>query len=869
MPPEHVDFVVRFADGYVRLAKLASVAIEQNPTIDTRGLLSRDEIRTFLDGMLGTESRRALHVVAVLTSVGWTEDRQGEGEAIAQHFGLDWNTVRAEVEEFHRKYGITPRGGRYRYISPTPLGIHLAVEAWTTFPDRLKSLPEVLPSEGAREAYYERLQSIASNPQARKFARSELTFFFSFDDFIDARSVRRWSALSSADPDQAARNIVTALSNASIEDRKRIKDAARREAVWALVRLAWKPSSFYDAVKALAFLAEAENETWANNASAEFVARFQIFLGGTAVPYLDRLAVLDQLLAEDRLALASLTVQALSRAGNQQAFRMGNSPATDQLPEIEWQPRTGKEHFECVEMAIKRLGEIARRRLPQLQADLVAAAKEFAMMLRETSTRGLVVNLFDAVRQAYPEAREPLRRTIADIVYSEKNYWKEVAPDDIKEIEALHSRFEDSSLGARLQQYVGQGSWDREEKPDLKPIAEELYANPALFAQHWPWLTSGDAAMAWELGEILATVDSGGKLAELLPSFPDGGYDHRLLCAYVRVRRQVLGDDWYDSWVKSRLEQDEKNVPLLFEIAYRCGATEFIAKKLAETVHTKEVSPQIVGQLEFGRWGETLPIDVLKRVLQAMVETGHSETAIVILEGRLRTMPAEAADWEPLALQLVISSDVIRSKRRASFYWKEVAVKLVANHAGEIASAIFREHANRKSGIWFAGHSEAARILQACVERAPNEVWEALQPHLSTPAGAHMFSIGFPDGVLERIPSDVMAAWIAEQPEERAVSTVRLASTNVSSDDTPASWLIEEYGDNKRVANAFFAEYISGSWVGPSSAHWNQLADELQAVAARTSLPKLRRWATDSVRSLRSMAERDSQREEEEDLRSR
>jgi hypothetical protein len=178
MPPEHVDFVVRFADGYVRLAHLAADAVAQSPTVDVRGLLSRDEIRVFLDGMLGTGDRRALYVVAALTSVGWTDDKQEEGKAVAEHFGLDWNSVRATVDDFHRRLGIAPRGGRYRYISPTPLGIHLAVEAWTTYPDLLKSLPSMLPSDEARDAYYERLQSMASNLQARAYAREELAFFF-------------------------------------------------------------------------------------------------------------------------------------------------------------------------------------------------------------------------------------------------------------------------------------------------------------------------------------------------------------------------------------------------------------------------------------------------------------------------------------------------------------------------------------------------------------------------------------------------------------------------------------------------------------------------------------------------------------------
>ena len=362
MPPEHVDFVVRFADGYVRLARLAADAVVRNPTMDVRGLLSRDEIRTFLDGMLGAGDRSALYVVAVLTSVGWTEDKQDEGEAIAGHFGLNWSTVRATVEDFHRRLGIVPRGGRYRYISPTPLGIHLAVEAWTIYTDRLRSLPSVLASEEAQDAYYERLQSMASNPQAQVYAREELAFFFRLDDFVDARTVRRWSALSAADPDAAARNILRALSVATREDRTRIQDRARREVVWTLVRLAWRSSAFHDAVKSLALLAEAENETWSNNATGEFVARFQVVLGGTAVPYRTRLSVLDELLAEGRPTLASLVIKALAQVASPQASRTGIRPASDELPEMEWYPNSGSEVFECTVAAITRLSHIAKRR---------------------------------------------------------------------------------------------------------------------------------------------------------------------------------------------------------------------------------------------------------------------------------------------------------------------------------------------------------------------------------------------------------------------------------------------------------------------------------------------------------------------------
>jgi hypothetical protein len=864
MPREHIDFVVRFADGYVRLAKLAASAVIQAPKIDIRGLLNRDEIRGFLDGMLGTGDRLALYVVAVLSRVGWTEDKQDEGMAVALHFGLNWNRVRADVEAFHRRLGIAPRGGRYRYISPVPLGIHLAVEAWTTFPDLLKSLPDVLPSDEARDAYFERLQSIASNPQAGKFAREELAFFFHLSDFVDARAVRRWSALSSADPPKAAKNILQALTSASVEERTRIADVARREAVSTLVRIAWKQSSFHDAIKALALLAEAENETWSNNASAEFVARFQIFLGGTAVSYCDRLPVLDELLAEERPALGRLVVKALAQVGKQQVSRAWGPPASDELPEKEWRPSTEREYLECEEHAVKKLIELANRGIAELQADLVDAANKLSMLLYNSDVRDAIATYFHSVHEAYPEAREPLRRIIADVIHRDRKYWKKLPEEELKVLETLHTRFEDSSLGARLQQHIGPESWGQEEAKDLRQLAEEILSTPRALLDHWSWLTSGNASDGWRLGEALAEVDTKGELAETLPSLPGGGRDMRLLCAYVSARRKIRGDTWYEGWVATQFDRVPRPVALLFEVAWRCGATESIASIVATILRREHVSPHIVGQLGIGRWGENITFDALEKVLQAMAETGHRATAIAILEHRMKNNPTEVYRWKPLALELVTASELIRSEQMVEYYWGEVAMAIVSGHAGEISAAILREQADRESGSWFAEFSVAAKVLHACVEQDPRAVWQALQLQLSVPNNVSAFSIGFPRGILERVPADEITAWIAEKPEERTAMTARFTSKDMSTDNMLASRIIGEYGDKEDVASAFFSEYLTGSWSGPSSAHWDQLAESLEEVARRTTLPKLRRWAADSARSLRGMAERDRHREEEE-----
>lgn len=548
-------------------------------------------------------------------------------------------------------------------------------------------------------------------------------------------------------------------------------------------------------------------------------------------------------------------------------FRLVSSPVSDELPEREWQPSTENERFECVEAALTRLSDIAKRGMVDLQADLVAAAQVFSMRLREPSVRDLVARFYDAIRAAYPEAREPLRRIVASIVHDERTHWKELSDEELGVLEALHARFEDSSLGARLQQHVGQAAWDQEEQVNLKPLAEELLSAPEALAEHWPWLTSGDASDALRLGEALAEVDAEGGLAEILPVLPGGGRDLRLLCGYIRIRRQALGDEWYDDWIASQIAQDPKLIDLLFEVACRCGTTEAIANMVAAVLRSEQVSPQVVGQLSFGRWGENLAIGVLQNVLRAMADNGHRKTAIGILRCRMKANSVELERWKPLALALVTASDLIRSRHTTSYHWKEVANIIVADYPQEIAAAIFREQADRRLGGWFAEHSEAAGVLLACVKKDPRGCWQEMQPYLSSPTDAYRFSIGLPRGVLERMPPDDVVAWIAEQPEDRAAMMGRLTSKSMATDGTLASRIIGAYGDSERVARAFFSDYVSGSWSGSPSSHWEQLAQSLDAVAGRTALPKLRRWASDSARSLREMAKRDRQREEEEDLR--
>src|SRR5262249_31069665 len=146
--------------------------------------------------------------------------------------------------------------------------------------------------------------------------------FFSLADLKDNFRARVWSRLSLTDPPSAAAQIRRILQREPLEERLAFGEG-RREVVWALVKLAWPRASFRDAMLALAELAVAENENFANNSTGEFAARFQVVLGGTAVPYLQRLPVLDELLKRTDFAYHRLAARALGIVCQLQEWRTG------------------------------------------------------------------------------------------------------------------------------------------------------------------------------------------------------------------------------------------------------------------------------------------------------------------------------------------------------------------------------------------------------------------------------------------------------------------------------------------------------------------------------------------------------------------
>lgn len=869
MPAEQHEFILDFSDGYIRLARLTGDALAKNPEMNARDLFRDHKIKTLMAALLGpTNERRKLHVVAALTSVGWEGARADEGAAVAKHLGLNWDEVRVAVQEFDERMGIAPRAGDLRYISPVPLGVYLAIEAWESNRESMKSLYSVLPTEAARRAYNERLQAVIASPSAREFAQEQLRHFLSWDNYTQEPDAELWAAISRADPIVAASQTRRALEHATREERLQIRDKARRLLVTSLVDLAWGATTFKDAVLALAYLADAENETWANNASGEFRSRFQVFLGGTSAPYMERLKVIDSLLHRSEDSYWKLSVEALSRVGETHASRMAPRSKLDAAREPEWQPRTGQDHLDAINAAMDRLDRIAENGRPALKEPLAKAADRLRRLLRYRRTRDLVARYLRLLVTSYPELKRETRQDLRQLINLETDHWRELPAEDVGWLEALYAEFEDRSPGGRLRELVGMRGYEID-LTKFDAIAGELISSPSLLESHWGWLTSGEAVHAWHLGEVLARVDTNLSALPRLLRLHERGPDVRFIAGYLYGAAKTRELSWVDDLL-DRMYQDTPNeLAFIAELSWRCSSTDRSVERLAGFADRGDLPISIAEQLVFGGWSLALSRLAFERLLRAFIaRQEYRPAALALAEHRLSKRPDEWATLEGLVLELLGDVSLIKGSDMTEYHWIRMARRLLPSHVRRVAALLMEAQSGLEERSWFLQHSQVVEVLSMCINLAPTTVWEELRPHLENRTTALRFTIGFPDGVLERLPHEEILAWVKTDRETRSLLIAQLIGKNL----TPKSLgekLLAAHGDLESLGNEYFSAWVAGGWWGPSSAHWGDIANQLKAVAHNTKEPAVADWARRAAESFQQMAARDRKREEEEEIRRR
>jgi len=779
------------------------------------------------------------------------------------------------------------QGDNFLYITPRALHVKLWIDWWNQHGasiDVNDLVPRLTPQ--MRQWFGEMIEYAETTPVSKHLVAKLLgpNGLYANAEWLNTKEGGRFFfSLSLADPPGALRLLERTIGKMD-RDTLLEFETGRRDVIWALEGLALYSDLFKPSAKLLLSLAEAENETWSNNATGVFASLFSLGYGELAPTSLApeyRLPVLTSALRDNerraKIALtafeAALAMQSITRWGDGQPFRLKEQVTR-------WSPKTYGEWFAAFQLYWQTLRNSLKLLSPDLReigvGILLSRTRE---LLAIESLRGEILDTL-AELSALPEMDG---RKIISTIEMVLNYDKEGLPEDlVSQLVALRDELVGVSFHSRLQRYAGmellQDHYDREGKEsrrteqDIRKLAEEALASPDELRSELPWLVTPEVKNGYRFGYALGHLDA-----------------ERQAWSDIRSAYFAAGDDAHDyfigGYLRAVFERDPKSwEDIIFDIAdsggklkllpgliWRSGMSQEIAKLILRLARAGEISAESLGIFSTGRTSEPLSNAMFADWLNFLISVGTfsaSATALNLASMSLlggRTLTAEQIE-KVLTQPALFKREGNRAEAMLSHYWLELSRELIKlnPNAEHIVLRHLLDNIGNSGAITASLGPEGDRYLDELVSRNPRETWRMVSEYIEPPMDVRGFVItrwlrgdqGFGErnpGPMRHIPREEVWSWIDADPEARAAYVANM----VPKDFTVEAWkgsLIREilcrFGDSDKVQSAVFANFFTGGWRGPASSHYATQKQMLMQLKASETDPNALRWLNDAIASI-------------------
>ena len=858
LPRETASFVVTVASGFVKLAVALAAAVQRRPDLVSAHTLALDHdvhkvIRQFL--VRDEADRRAMRAVALMTRVGWDDEMEQEGRTVTAFVGLDWPDARSRVARLVND-GLIAKQGRYRYVTPHLLAVWLASEVWSDRKAQTLDVLRDLPSPSSGRALLQRLSDLGDDPTAMGVAELLLGHegLFHFETLNDQSRSEVFSILAKAYPRAGMDALLRILGGLPTDQLRQFSDG-RRQIVWTLEKLAWFPETFADAARLLLALAEAENETWGNNASGTWVQLFGTHLGGSSVAALERHALigeaLDGLSAERQL----LGVRAISRvfATHETSSVFGDTQTGRVAPE-RWRPKTWGEDWEARRSGLRLLDRALGSEMPLVQQ---AAEEVLLQQVCEIALAGLADDLLERL-QALPcrdyDRRRKVREAAERIVMFER---LPLTSEQRERFEKFSSDLAGESFSERTRRWVGQhifadtrlqhqlgpDGWGRE----AAAMADEAMKEPDLLRAELEWLASDQAQHVYFFARRLGQLDGSHDWWPEIETLVRANKGLTLAAAYLQGSVDGGQPGWRDAILDEWVEEGKHLAPAVLDAVFRSQPpTEQDAERLFTLMDRGWLSAAQVSILTWGGQASALGLEGFQKIVEGMlVDEGEQATdgALSLLFNRLALRPEDEDALEALAWRAL---ERPRSLTQDRFYGDELAKRYIPRDPLRVVRMVLKYVEDYGGPVM--RDDDAAQLLEGATRLKPKEVWEAvaskLFPLCMETYHLYLCLKGWYGQV---VGAEVLLAWAEQHPEDGTWQAASLVHVSGQPLDPLVREFLIRYKDDERVGDQLSAEFGSGSWVGPTSG-WHRSRVEASREWMNDPHPAVRTWATREVK---------------------
>ncbi|AWK05031.1 hypothetical protein HYN56_12650 [Flavobacterium crocinum] len=308
---DNTEKIKEFSQGIPLMVKLLTDSDREGNPIT--GKLDDKEL---LDRLLGekgndSENRNILRSCSLFNHIGFEDEVRKELEYIAKNKDLTSVDIQdnsvlitkfTETCNHFLKREIFERRGRYISMRPFPFAMQLATE-WleTCSPQKMSDIITYLSSieedehkKSISDSFAKRMKYLNFNTKAVEITDklvSEFGPFYNAKVLNTELGSRLFRSFVEVNPVATSNTLWNIFSEMQRSELLKIEEG-RRNLVWSLGKLCFDKRTFKQSTKTLFLFALAENESWSNNSTGEFIHLFKILLPGTSANLKDRFYVL-------------------------------------------------------------------------------------------------------------------------------------------------------------------------------------------------------------------------------------------------------------------------------------------------------------------------------------------------------------------------------------------------------------------------------------------------------------------------------------------------------------------------------------------------------------------------------------------------
>ncbi|WP_186165055.1 hypothetical protein [Burkholderia gladioli] len=721
--------------------------------------------------------------------------------------------------------------------------------------------------------------------------------FASLASFATGSDASLFFAVAQAKPKAALRRFAAALGHEDVEARREFSGDARRTAINRLEQLAVPAETFFEATKCLLLLAEAENESWSNNATGTFLSLFNLGHGQLAASELspiDKLDYLRELLLSPVPFYREIAVQALSKSLDPFMSRH----AIDEVIGLQrlpgrWMPETWGQLYDAYAAHVSLLEESVDY-LPHAEGLGAATGilEHFrSLVLIVPIAKSLLAFMRRAVQM--PELRDKCIETIVATLHYEG---KELSADVSSELQALRAELTESSFSTKLRRHAGMklvedhfttdGEYVDGAKPELIQLAAAAVKDPTLLLPELAWLVTDDAKNGYEFGVLLGRLDDLKLWSSILSAWTQATEKRSdfFIGGYLSA---VHGTDvsLWEELVETLLSNDEIR-QLALGVVWRSGISDRIAKLLLDLAKQGEIDPREFRLFIYGGVVNQLQLTVLEGVIDLLLgidDPVAPDAALDLLESRLRGHPDEGAVLSRRIEQTLGAPAFIEGQEHQGYNnmllynWNEVANRLLeldADAAAHLAVRLIENFASRNS-VTAGYRPDSLKFLSNVAQAKPDVVWPAIARRLESPRDRGTWHLlnwlrggrsvrGVDLAGLDALPSPMVFEWVDVAPADRAWILAEHCPPIISNPgETPsfARQVLERYAHIEQVRNSLHANSFTAAWSGPASEHYRGKLEEIDAMLAIETNANVRMWLKERRERLQASIEHELERE--------